>query len=108
MRKAGVPISQLTARLGKSGVVRRSRQNGRPVRGAFFLLHFQLGSQNRGRSGGNGNRTGLGAAVAVKNFSGVSGSNDLRKGSQGRSDNVDTTHQFVGTAVGKYLVNHEG
>src|SRR4029077_17526737 len=101
-RRASLPASRL------DGFVRGRRQERRPVRGTFFFLHFQFRSQNRGRGGGNGNGSRFRATVAVKYFRGISRGDDLGQRGERRAHNIDSPDEFIGTAVGVNLVDHQG
>src|SRR5262249_15885054 len=82
--------ASLLASRGPS-VVRRRRQDWRPVRGCLFFLYFELRGQNRRRSGGNGNGARLRAAIPVENFRGVAGGHDLGERRERRSNDVNST-----------------
>src|SRR5260221_11721463 len=87
--------------------VRRGRQDGRPVRGRLLLLYFELGGEDCGRSGGDRDVAGFGAAVAVENFGRVAGGDDLRQGGERGADDVHATHKLIRAAVRKHFVNDE-
>src|ERR1700692_4142323 len=89
-------------------VVRRGRQNGRPIRGRLLLLHFQFGSKNGRGSGGDRHIAGFGAAVTVEDFRGVAGGDDFRQRGERRSDDIHTANELIRPAIGKDLVDHEG
>jgi len=87
--------------------MRGRRQNGRPVRGTFFFLHFEFGGQDRGRSSRDRYGAGFRATVTVEDFRCVAGGDDFCECGQGRPHDVYSTYQFIRPAIRKNLVNHQ-
>src|ERR1700758_1345540 len=73
----------------------------------LVALGFDLAHQHGGRDGGNGDGSGLGAALSIEDFGLVSCGDDAVESGLGSSHDADAAHQLVGAAVGVDAIDDE-
>ena len=85
----------------------RGQHLGRHI--VFLLaLCLDLRHEDHGRRRRHGHPPGLGATQADERAALVASGNDVGEHGEGRSDEIDSTHKLVGTAVGEHTVDLEG